>query len=68
MSNRQKCEIEHWDNVRKDMKIPIEDNNNGYVYGVYLLDDDDIIDVQWFKDDSERFKFIEKYNLEIINE
>ena len=27
---KQKCELEHWDNVRKDCKYPIEDNNDGY--------------------------------------
>jgi len=64
---KQKCELEHWDNVKRDCKYPIEDNNEGYVYGIYLLDEDDIIDVEWFKTDEERFKAIEKYNLEIVN-
>jgi len=65
---QQKCEIEYWENVRRDMKIPIEDNNDGYVYGVYLLDEDDIIDVEWFKNDQERFDFIKKHNLKIVND
>tara|TARA_R100001594_G_scaffold140338_1_gene185398 strand:- start:356 stop:559 length:204 start_codon:yes stop_codon:yes gene_type:complete len=65
---QQKCEIEHWENVRRDMKIPKEDNNDGYVYGVYLLDEDDIIDVEWFKNDQERFNFIKKHNLKIVND
>ena len=62
-----KCEIEHWENVRKSMKYPIEDNNNGYVYGIYILDEDVVVDAEWFKTDEERFKVIKKYNLEIIN-
>ena len=62
-----KCEIEHWENVRKSMKYPIEDNNNGYVYGLYVLDEDEVVDVEWFKTDEERFKVIKKYKLEIIN-
>jgi hypothetical protein len=64
---KQKCEIEHWENVRKSMKYPIEDNNNGYVYGIYILDEDVVVDAEWFKTNEERFKVIKKYNLEIIN-
>jgi len=65
--NEQKCELEHWENVRRDCKYPIEDNNDGYVYGINLIDEDDIIDCQWFKDDESRFQFIKENNLEIIN-
>ena len=65
--SKQKCELEHWENVRKDCKYPIEDNNDGYVYGINLIDGDDIIDCQWFKDDESRFQFIKENNLEIIN-
>ena len=65
--NKQKCELEHWENVRRDCKYPIEDNNDGYFYGINLIDEDDIIDCQWFKDDESRFQFIKENNLEIIN-
>ena len=65
--NKQKCELEYWENVRRDCKYPIEDNNDGYVYGINLIDEDDIIDCQWFKDDESRFQFIKENNLEIIN-
>ena len=64
---KMKCEIEHQENVRKSMKHPIEDNNNGYVYGLYVLDEDEVVDVEWFKTDKERFKVIKKYKLEIVN-
>ena len=64
---KQKCELEHWENIRKDCKYPKEDDNNGYVYGINLIDEDDIIDVQWFKNDKDRFQFIKENNLEIIN-
>ena len=63
---RQKCELEHWDNVRRDCKYPVEDNNEGYIYGLNLLDEDDIIDVQWFKNDKDRFKFIKDNNLKVV--
>ena len=63
----KKCELILWEDVRKDCKYPAEDNNNGYVYGLNLLLEDETIDVSWFKTDNERFKEIEKHNLEIIN-
>jgi len=63
----KKCELILWEDVRKDCKYPVEDNNNGYVYGLNLLLEDETIDVSWFKTDNERFKEIEKYNIEIIN-
>jgi len=62
---KQKCELEHWENVRRDCKYPVEDNNEGYIYGLNLLDEDDIIDVQWFKNDKDRFKFIQDNDLEV---
>ena len=69
---KQKCELEHWDNVKRACKYPIEDNNEGYIYGIYLLDNDypdyyEVLEVEWFKTDKERFKAIKKYNLEIVN-
>ena len=66
---KQKAEIEDWDNIRDDMNYPKDDNNNGFVYGLNLLCEEgiDIIDVEWFKTDQERWKAIEKYNLHIIN-
>ena len=64
---KRKCEIEHWENIKSDMKYPKEDNNEGYVYGIYLLDGDDIIEAEWFKTDEERFQAIKKYNLEVVN-
>ena len=64
---KRKCEIEHWENIKSDMKYPKEDNNEGYVYGIYLLDGDDIIEAEWFKTAEERFQAIKKYNLEVVN-
>ena len=64
-----KCEIEYWDNIRKACKYPLSDNNDGYIYGINLLDEnDEIIDVEWFKTEKERFEVISKYKLEIVNE
>ena len=68
MEKKQKVELEMWENIKKDMGYDDSDNNEGYIYGLNLIYEDDIIDVQWFKNDEERFKFISENNLEIINE
>ena len=44
-----RCELEYWENIRKACKYPLSDNNNGYIYGINLLDEnDEIVDVEWF--------------------
>ena len=55
-----KAELIVWEQVKLDCKYPKDDNNNNYTYGLNLLDKDDIIDVQRFKNDQERFDFINK--------
>ena len=62
-----RCELEHWENVRRDMKYPKEDNNNGYVYGLHILLNDEIIDVEWFKTEEERAKIIKDNHLVVVN-
>ena len=52
-----KYELVHWQDVKNDMKIYEDsDNNNGFVFGVNLLDEDsdEVVDVQWFKTEQER--------------
>ena len=34
-------------------------NNEGYVFGIYCYDGEDIIDVQWYKTEEERDKAYE---------
>jgi len=63
----QFVELILWEQVRLDCKYPKEDNNNGYTYGLNLLDNGDIIDVQWFKNDKERFEFVKQHDLTITN-
>ena len=44
-----------WEDVRRDCKYPIEDDNEGYIYGLNLTDfegEGDILDVQWSQDSS----------------
>lgn len=77
---RQPVERVMWETVRADMKYPIEDNNNGFEYGLNLYDDSmgldeegneqyqDIIDVQWFETDQEREDFIKENDLRVIFE
>ena len=43
-----------WEDVRRDMKYPKEDNNNGLIYGVEWVDGEEIVDISWFKTKAER--------------
>ena len=61
----QLVELVLWEQVQLDCKYPKEDNNNGYTYGLNLLDNGDIIDVEWFKRDQERFEYIKNNNLKL---
>ena len=62
------CLLVDWERVRVDCKYPKSDNNEGYIFGIYICDEDDVLEVEWFKTDEERFKEIEKYRLVIIND
>ncbi len=65
----QFVELILWEQVRLDCKYPKEDNNNGYTYGLEFADEfGEIIDVQWFKNDQERFDFVKQHDLTIIND
>jgi len=67
----QKVEMIMWESIQRDCKLPKEDNNDGYIYGLNLIDvegEGDIIDVQWFKESEERDTFITENNLEIIQD
>jgi hypothetical protein len=58
-----------WETIRQDCKYPLEDNNEGFIYGLNLIDfegEGDIIEVQWFKEGEEREKFIIDNNLTIV--
>ena len=65
----QFVELILWEQVRLDCKYPKEDNNNGYTYGLEFADEfGEIIDIQWFKNDKERFDFVKQHDLIIIND
>ena len=64
-----KCEIVMWEDVKRDMDYPEEDNNEGLIFGVNWLDEDgdNIEEVNWYKTEEERAEEIKKYNYKIIN-
>ena len=64
-----KCEIVMWEDVKRDMDYPEEDNNEGLIFGVNWLDEDgdNIEEVEWYKTEEERAEEIKKYNYKIIN-
>ena len=48
-------EYVYWDDIRDDKS----DDNDGYIYGINLLDENnEVLDVQWFKTEEERDSFI----------
>lgn len=62
-------ELVMWEDVRRDCKYPIEDNNDGFEYGINLTDfegEGDILDVMWFQSEEERSKVIEENKFVII--
>ena len=48
------CLLVDWEQVRKDCKYPKSDNNNGYIFGIYICDEDEVLEVEWFKTEEER--------------
>ena len=67
---KEYVELVMWETVRNDLKLPIEDNNDGFIYGLYFIDfegEGDIIDAQWFKDSQERDDFISQNSFLILH-
>ena len=58
-----------WETIKQDCKLPIDDNNDGFVYGLNIIDfegEGDIIDVEWFKTEDERENYITENNFIVI--
>ncbi len=65
----QLIELVNWEDVRRDNKYPIEDNNEGYIFGIEFVTDDDNpfpMDAQWFTTEREMYTFINKNELKIL--
>lgn len=47
----------YWNDVKKDMGYLSTDDNKGFIFGIETLDDnEEIIDVSWFKTEEEQLK------------
>jgi len=46
----------YWENVRENLKLPKSDNNKGYIYGFELIQNEEILEVFWYKTKKERNK------------
>lgn len=58
---KQYYELQMWEDIKDEMDYPEEDNNNGFIYGIYWLDNDqEVIDVSWFKSEEERHEELER--------
>ncbi len=54
-------ELRMWEDIKDEMDYPEEDNNNGFIYGIYWLDNDqEVLDVSWFKSEEERHEELER--------
>lgn len=64
-----KVEFIEWENIRKELKLPTDDNNDGYIYGIAYLDNEgvDTLDVEWFKTNKERYEMVKQGQLDVIN-
>ena len=60
------CLLVDWEQVREDCKYPKSDNNDGYIFGIYICDEDEVLEAEWFKTEKERTKNIKDYKLNII--
>ena len=48
----------NWYNEELDKFYDADKDNKGLIWGVYYLENEDIIDVEWFKTEDERDKIV----------
>jgi len=48
----------NWYEEELDKFYDTDKDNKGYIHGIYTYDEENIIDVQWFKTEEERNKHI----------
>ena len=51
-----------WYNEELDKFYDTDKDNNGFIYGIYYYDGENVIDVQWLKTEEERERQIELYS------
>jgi hypothetical protein len=61
------AELVNWEELRKDCKYPANDNNNGLTFGLAYIQNDNIMDYEWFKTEEERNTSIKENNIKILN-
>lgn len=65
------AELVDWNTFKIDTKAALEDNNCGYVYGLFYVDfenEGDIYECSWYKTEKERDNAIKEEGLTIINQ
>jgi len=59
-------ELRMWEDIKDEMDYPEEDNNNGLIYGIYWLDDnDEVCDVEWLATEAERHNEVKETNKQL---
>lgn len=62
-------ELRMWEEIKDEMGYEKSDDNQGLIYGVYWLDDnDECVDVEWFKTEQERHAEVYKTNEQLKKE
>ena len=49
-----------WEQVRKDAKLPETDQNEGFIFGYEIVQNDEILDIEWYKTKEERDQAIQE--------
>jgi len=62
-----KAELVSWETLRQECKYPTTDNNNGLTFGLAYVENDNIIDYEWFGSEEARNSSIKENNIIIIN-
>ena len=52
----------NWYNEELDKFYDTVKDNKGLIWGVYYLENEDVIDVEWFKTEDERDKIVSNIN------
>lgn len=54
MSNKVSFNKLNWEQIRIDCKYPESDQNEGYIFGYEIVQNGEILDIEWFKTEEER--------------
>lgn len=54
-------ELVDWEDVKRDNHYPEQDDNRGYNYGINWLEDEAVVETEWFKTEKDRSVEVDKF-------